>query len=153
MARKSAPKEIKILRGDRASRINSSQPVVKSLYLKSPDWLDKQAKETFEVLAPLLHKMNVVSESDKLALEMLCDAYSEYRIARKFIQENGSTYKCVTANGIMNRTRPEVAIVNDSWKRVRSMMSEFGLTPSSRNKVSAIGKNEENPLENFLNNG
>ncbi|MEX9782373.1 P27 family phage terminase small subunit, partial [Providencia manganoxydans] len=38
----------------------------------------------------------------------------------------------------------------DVWKRIRAMLSEFGMTPAARTKVSAKGPEQEDPLEAFL---
>jgi P27 family predicted phage terminase small subunit len=39
---------------------------------------------------------------------------------------------------------------SDAWKRIRAMLSEFGMTPASRSKVGASGPSEADPLEEFL---
>lgn len=149
--RKPAPAKLKVLRGDRPSRVNDKQPEIIPMFLQAPDWLSPKAKEAFNDLYPILNEMGIVGSSDKMALEMLCDAYAEYREARGYIEEEGSTYDCTTPTGTIVRVHPQVAIASDAWKRVRSMMSEFGLTPSARNKVSASGKDKEDPLEKFMN--
>lgn len=48
------------------------------------------------------------------------------------------TYETTTPTGsVMFRTRPEVALANDAWRRATVMLQQFGLTPASRPKVDA----------------
>jgi P27 family predicted phage terminase small subunit len=49
--------------------------------------------------------------------------------------------------------RPEVAMRSDAWNRMKSMLAEFGLTPSSRSRVSATGKPSQGKLARFLEGG
>ena len=47
-----------------------------------------------------------------------------------------------TATGdLMCRPNPEVTIASDAMRRSLRMLAEFGLTPASRGKVSALGDN------------
>jgi phage terminase small subunit len=48
----------------------------------------------------------------------------------------------------MWRPRPEVALMNQSWSKVKKMMIEFGLTASSRAKIEMKEKIET--LEDLL---
>ena len=53
-----------------------------------------------------------------------------------------------TATGdLMCRPNPEVTIAADAMRRALRMLSEFGLTPASRGKVSALG--DETGLDPF----
>ncbi|MTI32807.1 phage terminase small subunit P27 family [Xanthovirga aplysinae] len=156
MPGKPKPTQMKVISGTlQKCRTNKKEPKLPTDYNPSPpEWLDKKGKLAFRQLAKELGNMQVLTTADRKALELLCDAYSEYREARKAVKELGSTYESINqSGGVMYRARPEVAIASDAWKRVRSMMSEFGLTPSSRSKVAATGEKEKDPLEAFLNQG
>ena len=150
--RKKTPSAMKILKGtNQPCRMNPREPKPLVVELKCPSYLTAQGKRTFKNLAKLLKDMKVAAASDQQALAMLSDMYSIYRQMRDTLKKNGFTYEIETQNGgTMHRARPEVAILNEAWKNTRSMMSEFGLTPSSRTKVSASGPNEENPLDKFI---
>lgn len=99
--------------------------------------------------------MRILTMADGPALALLCDAYAEYLEAReKTSGRKGKTYETTTAQGgTMIRPRPEVAMASDAWRRVQRMLSEFGLTPSSRAKVVVRPKEEEDPLEKLRNAG
>lgn len=153
MAGKKIPTKLKVLKGtQKKCRVNPSEPNPVVGLLKAPAYLDSLAKRNFSELAILLKDMDISTASDRQALAMLADMYSIYREMRKALKTKGFVYETTNQHGdTMYRSRPEVAILSDAWKNVRSMMSEFGLTPSSRSKVSAHGENEEDPLTNFLN--
>ncbi len=50
----------------------------------------------------------------------------------------------------MIKAHPSAAMKADAWKRIRAMLSEFGMTPASRAKVSIDKQAEEDPFEAFL---
>ena len=103
----------------------------------------QSANETFDWLVKKLDDLGVVAEVDGMALQMLADAWEDYQVARNVIKEQGPTYSTTTAQGdLMWRPRPEVLMMNQSWAKVEKMMVQFGLTASSRAKISVEEKIE-----------
>jgi P27 family predicted phage terminase small subunit len=101
----------------------------------------QSANETFDYLVKKLDDLGVVAEIDAMALQMLADAWEDYQVARNVIKEQGPTYSTTTAQGdLMWRPRPEVLMMNQSWAKVEKMMVQFGLTASSRAKISVEEK-------------
>ena len=101
----------------------------------------QSANETFDWLVKKLDDLGVVAEVDAMALQMLADAWEDYQVARNVIKEQGPTYSTTTAQGdLMWRPRPEVLMMNQSWAKVEKMMVQFGLTASSRAKISVEEK-------------
>jgi P27 family predicted phage terminase small subunit len=87
--------------------------------------------------------MKLVSYGDSAALMLLCDVLAEYVSLRVIIEKKGRVYENLTDGGKVYRARPEVAMASDAWRRAQRMLVEFGLTPASRSKVSALGAAEE----------
>lgn len=103
----------------------------------------QSAEETFNYLVKKLDDLGVVAEIDAMALQMLADAWEDYQVQRSVIKEHGLTYSTTTAQGdLMFRPRPEVAMMNQSWAKIEKMMTQFGLTASSRAKISVEEKIE-----------
>ena len=101
----------------------------------------QSAAETFDWLVKTLDDLGVVAEVDGIALQMLADAWEDYQSARNVVKEHGPTYTTTTAQGdLMFRPRPEVLMMNQSWAKVEKMMTQFGLTASSRAKISVEEK-------------
>lgn len=96
--------------------------------------------------------MGVLTVADALALELICDAYSEWYAARQaIIDAGGTTYTTVSENGsTMYRARPEVAIGSDAYRRIVALLAQFGLTPASRTKVKTGDKEKVDPMDAFL---
>lgn len=105
--------------------------------------------ETFDWLVKHLDDLGVVAELDAIALQMLADAWEDYCASRAVIKKLGPTYTTTTAQGDeMHRPRPELALMQQSWDRLKKMLPEFGLTASARAKLNAPDKVES--LEDLL---
>ena len=103
----------------------------------------QSAEETFGWLVKKLDDLGVVAEIDAMALQMLADAWEDYQVQRAGIKEHGPTYSTTTAQGdLMFRPRPEVTMMNASWAKIEKMMTQFGLTASSRAKIETQEKIE-----------
>jgi P27 family predicted phage terminase small subunit len=149
------PTALKMIEGtNRKARENPNEPMLESSIPNMPSWLPPKAKTCWRELSELLLGMRVITKADRKCLELLCDAYSEYRDCRKFVTSNGYTYKTVTQSGDeLHRPYPQVNMAQNAWKRVLDGLKEFGLSPSSKSKVSAIDGLLVDPLEEFLRGG
>jgi P27 family predicted phage terminase small subunit len=116
-----------------------------------PEWLSDVALGHWQTLAPELDAAGVLTVADGHALALLCEAHADWRAACEAIELHGETYTRTTAAGKSTVVaRPEVAMRSDAWSRMKSMLAEFGLTPTSRSRVSAIPKRKGGRLERFL---
>ena len=154
---KRLPTEIKKQRGTlRADRVNDKEPQLESYKPAIPNWLDEEGKSAFVDLSNILFDMKVLTKADKLALELLSDAYSEYKKAKDVINKFGQTQEVTSREGnTKTMLRPELQIANQSFVRIFQLLKEFGLTPSSRAKVNALenqGNSTDVRIENFFNN-
>lgn len=118
--------------------------------VKAPPWLQGRALEAWGAISAVLEPMGLLTTADPHALALLCDAYAEYIDCRAQVKKLGRTYKVRTKTGEMLMTRPEVGMASDAWRRVLRMMTEFGLTPSSRAKIHAAPQTEADPFEDFM---
>lgn len=151
--RRPKPSALRVLQGNAGKRaIPKNEPKIESKKPRTPKHLSPKAKYAFKGLSETLEKMGVVTPADGKALELLCDAYGEWRDLRTIIEAEGFTYETTNQAGErMVKARPEVAMASDAWKRIKSMIAEFGLTPSSRTKVQGEKPQEVDPLQEFLN--
>ncbi len=152
--RKASPTALKLIKGNPGKRaINKAEPKPKAVRPRKPAHIDAKAKRYWEDLCKILEDMGVLTIADGKALEMLCDAYADYRDCQAIVKKEGRTYITFSVAGDkLIKAHPAVSQASDAWKRVKSMMSEFGLTPSSRSGVK--GKSADiDPLEAFLDRG
>lgn len=159
MGRPKTPTQLKLVRGtQRKDRANPAEPTPKQAAPKDPPptWLSKKARPWWRRIRPLLLRMQVLTEADPVALGLLCDALAEYIAARELVVKEGLTYTSVTESfdddgervrKTMKRAHPAVAIQSDAWRRAKLMLTEFGLTPASRSKVSTKELGPADPLE------
>lgn len=140
--RRPLPLEIKLLAGNPGKRrLNRREPKGRPGIPPCPPHLTGVARDAWHRLGRRLKALRVITDADAEALELMCSAYGEYRAALAVVARRGRTYATRTANGMIVRKRPEVAIAAEAWWRVKGMLVEFGLTPSSRTRVVA-GKSE-----------
>ncbi len=146
------PTVIKKLQGNPGKRkLNLKEPKPEPGIPKCPAWLNKKGKVVWKELSTLLSNMRVLTVADRYSLALLCDIFSEYIETRKFLHHHGSTYELKTKNGeIMFRNRPEVTKSAELFKRVISLMRDFGLTPSSRSGISIEPDPEGDSFLRFL---
>lgn len=147
------PTALKILQGTaRRDRLNPDEPQPPLLVeARPPSWLKGRARKGWQELAPVLLEMRVLTVGDRAALGLLCDAYGEYLELRETVRRVGRTYTMITESGSeMVMARPEVNMMTDAWRRSMAAMQQFGLTPSSRSKVSAKEAEQRDPFEDFL---
>lgn len=147
------PTALKVVQGTvRKDRGAPNEPKLKVEAPKVPAHLSPKAKTAWKGLCETLGDMQVLATADAKALELLCDAYSQWRDLRKVLDKEGHTYQTTSQTGdILFKARPEVAMAADAWKRISSMLQQFGLTPSARSKVNAQEKEpEKDPLEEFM---
>ena len=150
--RKPIPTQIKKMQGTlEKSRVNKLEPQLPTSIPKVPDYFDNYAVEAFEFLGVKTYEMRIITEADKMALELLAESYSEYRRAIEIIKEKGLTYSIRDRSGNeIIKPRPENLIKDKAMNRMKSLLPEFGLTPSSRARVNAQEKIEISDIENLI---
>jgi len=147
------PTALKLLTGNPGKRaLPDAEPRPPVAAPVKPPWMtDRIAICAWKELAPLLEGMKIVTEADRKGLELLCDAYAEWRRARAVVQTEGMTYETENSTGgAVIKPRPEVCIASNAWLRVSRMLQEFGLTPAARARVKVEKPAEVDPMEEFL---
>jgi len=95
-----------------------------------PDFLDDDAKKEWEYITPQLYRLGLLTGLDKAALAGYCQSYSWYN---KFVKME----KYIEADKCLNR--------------IKQLCAEFGMTASSRARMSVDGmKKEEDDMEKVL---
>lgn len=154
MGRPRKPTNLKVLEGtDRADRANPNEPKPNDLSATAqpPEWLGDNGKEAWSDLLPVLRGMGVVTIADPMAFALLCDALGEYIDARAWLKEHEDVYAVASKDGDLTwRKRPEVEIAQDAWRRAKTMLTEFGLTPAARSRVSGKAADMSDPLEKWM---
>ena len=119
---------------------------------KPPSFLNKYSKKLWKSLAAELVDKKVLTVVDIAALEVCCDLYGQYREAREAVYKiiinpvTGKKRRQTFAeymNGKNSQTMPEYTAMTKTYASFKSYLSEFGLTPASRNKIDIPPDKEE----------
>ena len=113
-----------------------------------PEGMDSIAVDLWNELAPKLDRLGVFTETDNLNLQMLCEAYVNYRKADAIVKLDGECLTQVNGNIIehpMGKARSRYL------KEVLDISRQFGMTPISRTGISHVKKKpEESKLDLML---
>jgi len=145
---KRKPDALKVVSGTaRPDRMNADAPPANVGVAVAPEWLSERAEEIFFKLSATLLGMGIASPDDQAALAMLASRLEEIEICTGIIEDLGRTYSTTATSGDkLERARPEVAMRNEAMRHAQSLLSDFGLNPSARSKVSAGKPSEMNPF-------
>jgi len=153
--RRPTPTNLKVLRGNprkenlKEKIANEPKPTISDKVPRPSRLLkgDKEAKKEWRRLAPQLHKLGLLTDMDISAFEQYCMIYGRWVRANMELMEQGNI--AINEKGTVKRN-PIVEIVNKLDVEVRQQQARFGLDPSSRTRVKAEAKQEEDPFESFM---
>lgn len=145
------PTVLKVLQGNPGKRpLNTNEPKPQPIAPKPPSWLPREAKREWKRLAPELEKLGLLTIVDGTAFANYCLAYARLREAEETIKREGMV---ITTEKGYKMPHPAVKIAEKAQQIIKAFCSEFGLTPSSRSRMSLPGKNEDDEYEEFRRRG
>lgn len=148
MGRPPKPTKLKILAGNPGRRpLNTNEPKPKPISPKCPSWLDKEAKKEWKRVAPELERLGLLTIVDGAALAAYCQAYSRWKRAEELVKKEGLVV--ATESGYL-MPHPAVKIAEKSMQLIRGFCTEFGLTPSSRGRMSLPVERSDDEDEFFM---
>ena len=144
--RKRTPTRLRVLRGNPGHRpLNPAEPAPARGLPEAPDWLNLLELEAWDTLTAALEPMGVVTISDGPALTALAVAWADWRQARAVLDLEEPYLE--TPAGL--HRHPASAVASDAWRRVSSMLSEFGLTPASRSRLQVADASGPNQFDEW----
>ncbi|MFV2061703.1 MAG: phage terminase small subunit P27 family [Gammaproteobacteria bacterium] len=147
MSHRPLPTALKLFKGTAQNcRLNPNEPQPDSDQIKKPDHLSKKASKQWDLIYKHLESAGILTNVDVDGMELYCEAYARWTEANEKIRKHGMVIK--SAQGYPIRS-PFLVISNDCFDQMRKMMVEFGMTPSSRTKISATPKKEKNEFDDF----
>jgi P27 family predicted phage terminase small subunit len=140
------PTHLKIVRGTaRPDRMVKNEPKAKSGIPRCPDWLSDDAKEIWKRTVKQLKQMGTLSVADVDLIAAYCNAVVTYKKATDLVDKSGVLIKG-RRDGVV--TNPAVRIQRDAAQLIRQLGAEFGLSPSSRSRISVDGASDDS--DDFL---
>lgn len=136
--RKPKPTKLKVLQGTfRTDRANKNEPMPDPCIPEAPDHLSKEALIEWGRITNELKKLGLITNIDMVALAMYCQCWGRVIRYEKIVAEKGELYK--TASGHI-QISPAMCVLNKSMEQSHKFLTEFGLSPSSRTKVTAANQ-------------
>ena len=149
--RKPIPNDIKRAAGNPGRRpLNEHEPVytVPGRVPYAPRHLNEVAQREWNRAARMLMQARVLTEADLVALELYCQAYGRWVEAEKKVAASGAVLKSAETGGLYQN--PYLAIANKAHEQMMKLLPEFGMTPSSRTRIHALGEPKERSLAELL---
>ncbi|PXW82688.1 phage terminase small subunit [Ruegeria sp. P4] len=105
-----------------------------------PEGLTGELRWTFDRLAlPLCHPtVDRLKPSNVMMFKQLCKAV--LRFERLELEETGETYDSETRNRVQIKARPEVAQLNETFRQIRGLTNDFGMTPAVERGLSGAAR-------------
>src|SRR5208337_264989 len=129
------PTPLKLLRGNPAKRpINTGEPKPTPAIPSCPAHLSEAAREEWCRITRELDALGLISNLDRAALAIYCDAYARWVETSEKLKQSGLLVKSPTGFPVQS---PYLAIVNKTVEQMRAFVGEFGMTPSSRSRIEA----------------
>jgi len=142
------PTKLKLLRGNPGKRaINEHEPEPPVEILPVPDHLSDGAKAEWEVMAPLLAPMGLLTTIDRTTFEAYCTIVARWREAEDALKKTGPVVRAPSGYPMQS---PYYTIANQSLSQMRAYLAEFGLSPASRSRISIKSSEATDPMEAFL---
>lgn len=135
------PTNVKLLRGIRADRINTAEPLPDEAPVTHPAWLSRAGRVIWRSLAPDLHRKGLLTPWDVEAFARYCDASVRFHQAAKALDKEGHvlTLWAELPDGTIVPTRslrnPWLTVWQAASADATRLGARFGLTPSDRSQI------------------
>jgi P27 family predicted phage terminase small subunit len=137
------PTALRLLHGDRESRINRQEPMARDLLPVAPEDIAVDVREVWDYTLTELSHMKIATAADRDTLLCYCEAVVTHRKASAILAQTPVLIKGLHGGMVRN---PALQIQRDSAATIRAFAQEFGLTPSGRSQIQTEGRsNGERP--------
>lgn len=146
--RKPTPTALKIVHGNPGKRALPVDEPIPPAGADAPDWLSPLAAEHWPTIARQLADAGVLTVMDAPALALYCEAFARWKQASDHVLKHGQVVKSPT--GVLKQS-PYLLIANKAHDQMAKMLIEFGMTPSSRSRVTKAKPSEnKNPFADLV---
>lgn len=131
---KAAPNHLKLVRGDKESRLNRDEPVPSHVAsIIPPDSLNEGATKVWNRLAPDMIDKKMLTEWDVDTFAVFCNATFRYHQCDQLLKDE--LIAAGAAGGVIKS--PYWQIMRDCSAIMAQWSSRFGLTPGDRASLKA----------------
>ncbi|MBF4041896.1 phage terminase small subunit P27 family [Burkholderia pseudomallei] len=150
--RKPTPTALKLVRGNPGKRpLNDAEPSPPAASdMECPHWLSAAAKPHWPAIADQLHRAGLLTDIDHTALGLYCEAFARWVDANEKVVKLGAVVKSAQGYPIPS---PYLQVANQAYAQLTRMLAEFGMTPSSRSRVTAKKPDPAEQYAKFIRKG
>lgn len=150
--RKNTPTKLKLLRGNPGRRpLNDREPQPAAEKPPCPAFLSVRAKREWRRISKELFALGLLTRVDRSALAAYCDSYAVWQEAVEGLAKTGLIIKTQQGNVIQS---PLLGIVNRAKDQMHKFLTEFGMTPASRVRLTITAPEAgASRLQKFLSGG
>ena len=109
-----------------------------------PAHLSKEARKEWRRSGAFLLQLGLISDLDRAAFAAYCTAYGRWIEAEEGLKTYGVMIKSPSGFPMQS---PYLSVANKAMEQMRSLLSEFGMSPATRTRVSASPLAPEEPDE------
>lgn len=132
--RRPLPTRLKVLQGTaQPCRMNPDEPEPEDDSIEKPFELSPVADKHWDKVIKELRAAKMITNVDSTALAMYCEVFAQWHDAMQKVKKYGSVIKNQKGHPAQS---PYMRVAFGAQNQMRQMMTEFGMTPSSRSKVS-----------------
>ena len=114
-----------------------------------PRHLNDYGKKEWRRVVGVLKDLGLYTKLDRAALAMYCQAWGRWVRAEKQLEETGGEVLTSSETGNFYQN-PWYHVANKAWEQMRKVLAEFGLSPSSRSRLSIAQEAEQLTLADAL---
>ena len=145
---KPKPTRLKVLAGtQRADRGNANEPTPEARVPRCPAHLSDEAKREWRRISKDLDGLGLLTRIDRAALALYCEAWGRWVEAEEALRKFGTVMKAPSGFPMQS---PYLAIANKAMEQIRALLTEFGMSPSSRTRVHANPPPEDDELTRWM---
>ena len=146
--RKPTPSSLKLLQGNPGRRpLNPEEPTPLPRLPRPPGHLSEEARKEWRRAGRFLLNLGLVSDLDRAAFAAYCTAYGRWVEAEQALSTFGVMLKSPSGFPVQS---PYLAVANRALEQMRSFLSEFGMSPASRTRVSGQAELLDDSADDFL---
>jgi P27 family predicted phage terminase small subunit len=146
---KKRPTALTLLTGNAGKRpLPKNEPKPEVVAPDPPATLSAAGKTIWNEIVTPLAALRVMTVMDVMALEMLCETEVRYRIAVKKIR-TASKLVSISPNGFQQQSA-WLTVANKAFEQKLKILTEFGMTPSSRTSIQVIKPSKNDPLGKIM---
>jgi P27 family predicted phage terminase small subunit len=134
MPRRPRPTALKLLHGERASRINDDELHFEPGAPERPEGLDEAVAATWDTLVAVLAPTGVLGAGDRFALWAMAQRWTDFERCSALVNTVGPL---VVDEKRQPRRNPAALMQREAGRDVIAWCREFGLTPASRSQIRA----------------